>query len=64
MRDNEVAPIIIKIGKEEYQHYAETNEPVISAAIAPGLEEHPLVLVCTAPLGRVLLSEVMLAALE
>ncbi|CAH1794464.1 unnamed protein product [Owenia fusiformis] len=42
-RTNEVAPIIIKVGKEEFQRFTEFKDPIVYGRIADNMPEHPLV---------------------
>ncbi len=50
VRTNEVAPIIIKNCKEEFQHVSEFKEPIVYGRIAENMPEHPLIKV--SPAGR------------
>ena len=43
VRTNEVAPIIIRNCKEEYQHVVDFKEPVVYGKIAENMPEHALV---------------------
>ena len=43
VRANEVAPIIIRNCKEEYQHVVDFKEPVVYGKIAENMPEHALV---------------------
>ena len=43
VRENKVAPIIIKKCKEEFQHITDFKEPLIYGRIADGMPEHALI---------------------
>lgn len=43
VRTNEVAPIIIKNCREEFQHVSEFKEPIVYGQIAENMPEHALI---------------------
>ena len=43
VRTNQVAPIIIKNCKEEYQHVTDFKEPLVYGRIAENMPEHALI---------------------
>ena len=43
VRTNEVAPIIIKNCREEFQHVSEFKEPIVYGRIAENMPEHALI---------------------
>ena len=46
VRTNQVAPIIIKNCKEEFQQVNDFKEPIVYGRAADGMIEHPLIKVC------------------
>ena len=53
IRENKVAPIIIKNCKEEFQHVTDFKEPLVYGRIADGMPEHALVRVSNSQLKLV-----------
>ncbi|KAJ8318574.1 hypothetical protein KUTeg_003665 [Tegillarca granosa] len=47
VRTNEVAPIIIRDCREEFQHVSDFKEPIVFGSIADNMPEHPLIKVNT-----------------
>jgi hypothetical protein len=43
VRTNEVAPIIIRNCREEFQHVSDFKDPVVYGCIADGMVQHPLI---------------------